>query len=133
MPDVADSTGYLIDSDVLIDVLRGNKGARALLAGRVTPWAISSVSAMELIVGARDKRETAAIDAFLGACVIVPLRPSIGAAAYQLLKVYARSNGLQVFDSLVAATAMEERLTLVSRNRKHFAKIEGLRLTVPVY
>ena len=94
---------------------------------------IRSVSALELIVGARDNRETAAIDAFLSACSIAPLRPSICAAAYPLLKLYARSNGLQVFDSLVAATAMEERSTPIARNQQHFARIEGLTLTVPEY
>jgi predicted nucleic acid-binding protein len=45
-------------------------------------WAISQVSALELIVGARDKRELAHIDAFLSAYVIVPLRESTGKRAY---------------------------------------------------
>jgi predicted nucleic acid-binding protein len=96
-------------------------------------WAISKVSALELIVGARDNRGVAGIDALLSAYVIVPLRESTGARAYDLLKRYAKSHGLHVFDSLVAATAIEEGLTLVSRNRKHFAMIEGLSLLVPEY
>ena len=93
----------------------------------------SQVSALELIVGARDHRDVADIDAFLSAYVIVPLRSSIGARAYQLLKRYAMSHGLHVFDSLVAASAMEEGLTLVTRNRRHFGMIEGLNLAVPGY
>jgi predicted nucleic acid-binding protein len=40
---------------------------------------------------------------------------------------------LHVFDSLVAATAIEEGLTLVTRNRRHFGMIEGLSLLVPQY
>jgi predicted nucleic acid-binding protein len=31
----------------------------------------------------------------------------------------------------VAATAIEEGLTLVTRNRRHFSMIEGLSLLVP--
>jgi predicted nucleic acid-binding protein len=65
--------------------------------------------------------------------VIVPLRDSTGTRAYDLLKQYSKSHGLHVFDSLVAATAMEEGLTLVTKNRKHFGMIEGLRLDVPSY
>jgi len=38
-----------------------------------------------------------------------------------------------VFDSIVAATAIEEDLTLVTKNRRHFGMIEGLRLGVPHY
>jgi predicted nucleic acid-binding protein len=74
------------------------------------------VTALELIVGARDKRDLANLDAFLSAYVVVPLRQSIGTRAYDLLKMCARSHGLHVFDSLLAATAIEERLTLVTKN-----------------
>ena len=62
---------------------------------------------MELIVGARDKRELATMDSFLTLCDIVPLSDSIGAGACRLLKTYAKSHGLHVFDSLIAATAIE--------------------------
>jgi len=41
--------------------------------------------------------------------------------------------GLHVFDSLVAATATEEGLMLVTKNRSHFGVIEGLSLEVPGY
>ena len=127
------SIGYLIDTDILIDLLRGKQGARRLLTSRLAPWAVSQVTALELIVGARDKREMALIDQFLTNCTIIPLRGSTGLTAYELLKNYAKSNGLQVFDSLIAATAIGEGLTLASRNRKHFAMIDQLTLEVPEY
>jgi len=95
--------------------------------------AISQVSALELIVGARDNRDLTGRDAFLSSFVAVPLREATGTRAYDLLKRYAKSHGLHVFDSLVAATAIEEGLTLVTRNRQHFAMIEGLSLLVPQY
>jgi predicted nucleic acid-binding protein len=44
-------------------------------------WAISRVSALELIVGARDNRDLTVIDAFLSAFVVVPLRKSAGTLA----------------------------------------------------
>lgn len=124
---------YLVDSDVLIDISRGSIAAREYTDGLPEGWAISQVSALELIVGARDKRDLADIDAFLSAFVIVPLRDSTGTRAYDLLKRYSKSHGLHVFDSLVAATAIEERLTLVTKNRKHFGMIAGLTLEVPLY
>jgi len=86
-----------------------------------------------LIVGARDNRDLAVIDAFLSAYLIVPLRDSAGSRPYDLLKRYAKSHGLHVFDSLLAATAIEESLTLVTKNRRHFGVIEGLKLAVPEY
>jgi predicted nucleic acid-binding protein len=51
----------------------------------------------------------------------------------KLLKRYAKSDGLRTFDALIAATAMETGLTLVSKNRKHFQVVSGLNLEVPDY
>ena len=124
---------YLLDSDALIDVSRGRQPAREYLDALPEGWAISRFSALELIVGARDNRELTAVDAFLSAFVVVPIREYTGARAYDLLKRYAKSHGLHVFDSLVAATAIEEGLTLVTRNGRHFGMIEGLSLLVPQY
>lgn len=65
--------------------------------------------------------------------MIVPLRDSTGRRAYELLKLYGNSHGLHIFDSLIAATALEEGLTLVTKNRRHFGAIEGLSLQIPEY
>ena len=73
------------------------------------------------------------IDSFLALYQVVPLSESIGAGAYRLLKTYAKSRGLHLFDSLIAATAIEKALTLVTLNRKHYQMIEGLVLEVPDY
>jgi len=106
---------FSIDSNVLIDVSRGNTAAIEYVDGLPEPWALSQVTAMELIVGARDKRDLATIDGFLSLYPVVPLSDSIGTGAYRLLKTYSKSHGLHVFDSLVAATAIDKALTLVSQ------------------
>lgn len=124
---------FPLDSNVLIDVSRGNLAAIDYVDGLTESWAISQVTALELIVGARDKREVATIDGFLSPYPVVPLSESIGTRAYGILKVYAKSHGLHVFDSLVAATAMESGLTLVTHNRKHYQIIGGLKLQAPEY
>jgi predicted nucleic acid-binding protein len=49
------------------------------------------------------------------------------------MKSYARAHGLQALDSLIAATALEEGLTLATKNRKHFQMIGDLKLEVPNY
>lgn len=69
----------------------------------------------------------------LQAYPVVHLDAAIGRIAYELLKRYAKSDGLRTFDSLIAATAMERDFELVSGSRKHFAMIDGLRLQSPRY
>ena len=122
----------LIDTDVMIDVSRANASAAGYLDSLIDP-AISIITAQELIVGARDKRDLAGIDSLVAVFLVVHIDASIGQLAYDLLKRYARSDGLRTFDSLIAATAIMLGLELVSRNRKHFAMIEGLRLQSPQY
>jgi len=51
--------------------------------------------------------------------------------SYELLLRYAKSHGLQVFDSLIAATAIERGFTLVTKNHRHFAMIGELIVQVP--
>ena len=124
---------FLIDSNVLIDVSRGNPAAIKYVDGLTEPWVLSRVTALELIVGARDKRDLVVIDGFLSLYSVVPLSDGVGKRAYELLKTYAKSHGLHVFDSIIAATAMENAFTLVTLNRKHYQVIEGLKLQVPDY
>jgi hypothetical protein len=123
---------YLIDTDVMIDVSRGNPNAASYLDSLSDP-AISIVTAQELIVGARNKRDVAGIDSLISTYPVMHIDAGIGRLAYDLLKRYARSDGLRTFDSLIAATAIERDLALVSRNRKHFAMIDGLRIEAPQY
>lgn len=124
---------YLLDSDVLIDVSRGRPQAIDYIDALPDTWMISQVTAMELLVGAKDKREIAYLDIFLSAYPIVPLSDSVGRRAYRLLMEYSKSHGLHVFDSLIAATALEQGLTLVTRNKRHFTMIDSLILQVPEY
>lgn len=57
-------TRYLIDTDIMIDVSRGNAGA-AKFCDSLEDVTISIMSAHELIVGARNQRDVAAIDGLI--------------------------------------------------------------------
>src|ERR1700683_1985750 len=106
----------LIDTDVMIDLSRGNVDAANYLDSLSDP-AISIVTAQELIVGAMDKQDLHAIDSLVSAYRAIHIDSEIGQLAYELLKRYAKSDGLRTFDSLMAATAIEQDCALVSRNR----------------
>jgi predicted nucleic acid-binding protein len=123
---------YLIDTDVMIDVSRENADAASYLDSLSDP-AISIITAQELIVGSKDKRDLAGIDSLVSTYPVIHIDAAIGQLAYDLLKRYARSDGLRTFDSPIAATAIGRDFALVSRNRKHFAMIDGLRLESPQY
>lgn len=124
---------YLIDTDVLIDVSKGKEAAMNYLDRLPEEWSVSVITAMEVVVGARDKRELGKIEEFLAAIPVVPLSPGVGTIAYDLLKAYAKSHGLRIFDAIIAAAAIEDGKMLVTRNQKHFRMIPDLRLQPPDY
>jgi len=121
---------YLLDTDVMIDVSRGNADVASYIDS-LSDAVISIVTAQELIVGARDKRDVAAIDSLISTYSIEHIDDAVGLLAYDLLKRHAKSGGLRTFDSLIASTAMARQLVLVTRYRKHFAMIDGLQIAVP--
>jgi hypothetical protein len=124
---------YPIDTDVMVDVSRRMAAAAAYLDS-LDEIRLSIITAHELIVGARSQRDAAGIDSLIKSYAVhADLDARIMGLAYELLKRYAKSDGLRTFDALIAATAMEEGLVLVSKNRKHFQMIPELDLEEPVY
>jgi predicted nucleic acid-binding protein len=116
---------YLIDSDIMIDLSCGSVPAAQYVDSR-GDWSVSVVTGLELLAGAKDRREVAEIDLVLGGYRVVPTNPEIGQLAYNLMKTYSKSNGLDPCDALIAATAIYEGLKLATKNDKHFEAISGL-------
>ncbi len=119
----------LIDSDVLVWLTRGHAGAAKRL-NALDAWRISTITYIELAQGCRDRAELARLKKGLAArrTELVHLTPAISAQAVDLIDSLALSHGLRLADALIAATALETGLTLLTGNLKHFAPIPGLQL-----
>lgn len=121
----------LFDTDVLIWAARGNASAAAVIE-RSKSRAVSIVSVMELLQGARSKTEMKAIHGVFRQTgfEVYPLTEAIGARAAALIEDHSLSSGLQVCDALIAATAMEHDEALITGNHKHFRAIPKLSVKV---
>lgn len=121
----------LFDSDVVIWMMRGNKAASAAINGEPSR-AISAVSYMELLHGARDSRDARAIRRTLEALGfrILPVTEPITNRAVAIMEELALSNGLDPDDALIFATTLDLDITLCSGNEKHFRPIRDLRSRV---
>jgi toxin FitB len=109
---------YLVDTDVLIDHLRGH----ARLSVSPERSAISTLTRAELYAGQRaDER---AIDLLLGTFAEIAVDRVIAEEAGRI----RRTTGIGLADAAIAATAIASGRTLVTRNRRHFDGIPGLRL-----
>ena len=118
----------LVDSDVLIDVLRKEVLAlntfHSLLAkGPVT---LSVVSRMETIRGCLNREMQQQAERLLKQLALVGLDAQISAKADQLVTQHYLSNNMSVQDALIAATALVYDLPLLTKNVRDFRFIPGL-------
>src|SRR5436190_22738600 len=98
----------IFDTDVLIGYFRADACAARLIESQPI-HAISIVTLMELIQGARSKQEVATIRRFLREYEfeILPISEEISYMAAALIEEHAQSNGLQLADALIAAAVRD--------------------------
>jgi len=119
----------LVDTDVLIWHLRGYPQPTRRLdeLGALT---LSAVSNLEVLQGMRNKAELVAVKKMLQhrAATLLPVSEAITQRAIELMESLTLSNGLQMGDALIAATALEHQLPVLTANVKHFSAVEGLKV-----
>lgn len=118
----------ILDTNILIEVLKNNPKTISQLSTVKTPLAISSITAMELIYGARNKQEVSRLEQFITKFDLIPLNANISAIALKLVTSYAKSHNLDIPDALIAATAIDKKLDLLTYNSRDFRFIKNLQL-----
>lgn len=110
---------YLVDSDIIIDLLRAHPPALDFF-GRETELQITCFSLMELLSGARDKVDQARLVKLLTPFpVLYPTKDGLQLAV-ELFQKHRLSKGTGLVDALIAGTAISAGAKLFTRNSKHF-------------
>lgn len=119
----------LFDSDVLIWMLRDHLAALQFVADS-NSRALSIVTYMELMQGARDREDLHRVKSLLHdfGFEVIPLSEAIGHRASIYLEEHTLTSGLDMADALVAATAVECNLPLGTANLKHYRPLKDLEL-----
>lgn len=117
----------LVDTDVLVDFLRGQSMAATLINDNAERIILSSIVAAELYAGARGNQELATLDKLLSLFRIVPVSAEVARIGGLFKRDYAKSHGVGLADAIVAATATIENADIKTLNVKHYPMIKGLR------
>ncbi len=121
----------IFDTDILIWVQRGHQKAAKLINNTEDRF-LSIYSHLELLQSAKNKTQHRHINDFLTTFgfTILPLTENIGHRALIYIEEYTLSHGLRAGDAIIAATAVENNMSLVSGNAKHFRPVKELKLKI---
>lgn len=122
----------ILDTDLLIAVLRGDPAAGRRLRETIAEAATTALNAAELyegVAGSESAARRQAVDLLLAQLPLVPFGPR-HARAYGPLSLRRRRSGLPggVIDQLIASIAAAEGASVITRNVKDFEGHEGVRV-----
>lgn len=124
----------LADTDVLIDYLANRQDLAGAVAAELEIGTLRTtvVNRFELLAGARTPRQQAAVRQLLAAIPALSLDlPAADRAAEVRRTLELRGEPIGMGDSLIAGIVLEHGETLMTRNRRHFGRVEGLRIAEP--
>jgi len=110
----------LIDTDVLINFLRGKEKARDYLASVIgeTDLCCSAITVAEIHAGMREHERAKTVDLLDSLTIVDVTRPiAEKAGAY---KRTTRTQGLELDDCIIAATVYTKHSVLITGNDRHY-------------
>ncbi|MDX6633115.1 MAG: hypothetical protein QOG09_770 [Solirubrobacterales bacterium] len=117
--------GALVDTDVLIEILRGDLSLVERLAAAAGdgPACASVLTLAELRAGTRG--DDPAIDLLAADLEILPVDAELAERGGRFRRNFGATHGTGLIDAILAATALSRGLAIVTNNRRHFP-MEGL-------
>ena len=112
-----------LDTCIVIDFINGKL---VLSKDIIENTCINSIVDMEVVVGAKNKRELQTINKKLNSFKKVTIEQDILTLARELLAKYALSHNMSIYDAIIASTCLIYDLPLWTYNKKDFRYIEDL-------
>ncbi len=118
---------FLVDTDVMVDFLRGHPKAVALVKRHSSRIILSSIVTAELYAGVRGDEELDTLDNLVSLFRVIPVSPALARAGGLNKRDYSKTHGVGLADAIVAATCEAEGAELKTLNVKHYPMIRGLK------
>jgi len=118
---------FLLDTDVLVDFLRGESKAVAFVNAHSARIILSSIVVAELYAGVKDDEEQDALEDFVSIFPVISVSAEIAKIGGLYRRDYGKSHGVSLADAILAATVEAEEAELKTLNVKHYPMFEGLR------
>ncbi len=120
---------HLLDTNILSKIFYGNIDVKNFVD--YLDAGVETIVYIECIQGSISNLDKRRIKRSLHNLKFYPLINDIAQKAIELIDTYSNSHGLLLADAMIAATALEYNLTLITNNTKHFQFIKSLKLFKP--
>ena len=121
------SDAILVDTDVLIDFLRGSGQAVAFVEKYTPQIVLSPIVVAELYAGVKGSQELAVLGNFVALFRVVPVTSEIAKIGGLYRRDFGKSHGVGLADAILAATAVKEDAQLKTLTVKHYPMFKGLK------
>ena len=125
-----ENSDILIDTSIIIDYLRKVNKSKTEFWRVINEYncAISTVTLYELYSGAKNDKQKKELDIILSFLEIIPFDISQAKYASDIFQTLKKENKLIEFrDIFIASCAISKKLPLVTLNKKHFERIDGIK------
>lgn len=119
----------IIDTNVFSKVFRGDSAVKTYI--ETLNGVIDATIYIECLQGSKSNREKHTIKTYLNNFPLLPITPKVSERAMELIDKYSNSHGLLLADALIAATALENDLTVLTYNIDDFKFIQDLKYQKP--
>lgn len=119
----------IIDTNVFSKVFRGDSAVKIYI--ETLDAVIDATVYIECLQGSKSNQEKRKIKTYLSNFPLLPITPRVLERAMELIDDYSNTHGLLLADALIAATALENDLTIVTYNVDDFKFIKHLKWQKP--
>ena len=129
-----ESPRMVIDTTIFIEFLRATNKQNTTLYQLPpdTELYISAVTLYELLMGAKDQEKKKDVKIVTEPTIILPFNKSVAEQAGVTYHDLRKKNKMIEFrDLFIGATALAYDLPVLTKNLKHFERIDGLKLVQP--
>lgn len=125
--------GPVLDSDVLIDYLRGAGPGRELVGALIhgPRYRVTAVTAFELALGRSYVENPRPVHTLLSVPLLMLTRRAGLRGGALLAELRRKGAAIDVRDAMQAGICLEAGMTLVTRNIAHFERVPGLQVAHP--
>jgi tRNA(fMet)-specific endonuclease VapC len=120
---------YLVDTNIFIAILKGDAKLKSFIES--FNCALDTTVYAELIQGSKNKAEVQKIEKYLTRFDLIHFEKAVSEKTLDLIRTYSKSHNLMFGDAIIAATCLENDLTLITYNVKDFRFIKRLKILTP--